>query len=95
MPAFLEKKLKKEYGENSSIPYKVMNKIGAMHGNKETKKGKALENKKHGMAKKMSVGKKWSLAKIKKTHFLDKDSDPVEYQRAIDSFAKKRSIMGS
>ena len=45
MPKFLEKKLKKEYGENSSIPYKVMNKIGAMRGNKETAKGRAMERK--------------------------------------------------
>jgi len=52
MPRFLEQKLKKEYGEDSSVPYKVMNKIGAMKGNKETKKGKAME-KKHEIAKKI------------------------------------------
>lgn len=45
MPKFLEQKLKKEYGANSDIPYKVMNKIGAMHGNKETAKGKVMEKK--------------------------------------------------
>jgi len=45
MPAFLEAKLKSEYGENSKIPYKVMNKIGAMRGNKVTKKGKAMQRK--------------------------------------------------
>jgi len=45
MPKFLENKLKKEYGANSSIPYKVMNKIGAMKGNKETAKGKMMEKK--------------------------------------------------
>ncbi len=45
MPRFLEKKLKKEYGANSSIPYKTMNKMGAMHGNKETAKGMAMEKK--------------------------------------------------
>ena len=45
MPKFLEDKLKAEYGENSKIPYKVMNKIGAMHGNKETAKGRAMERK--------------------------------------------------
>jgi len=43
MPAFLEKKLKTEYGADSSIPYKVMNSIGAMHGNKETAKGREME----------------------------------------------------
>ena len=45
MPKFLEKKLKAEYGANSNVPYKVMNAIGAMHGNKETAKGAAMEKK--------------------------------------------------
>lgn len=45
MPKFLEKKLKAEYGQNSKIPYKVMNSIGAMHGNKETAKGQEMERK--------------------------------------------------
>lgn len=52
MPRFLEQKLKKEYGEKSNIPYKVMNKLGYMKGNKETKKGRVAE-KKHAMAAKM------------------------------------------
>lgn len=42
MPKALERKLKKEYGANSAIPYKIMNKMGVMHGNKETAKGKAM-----------------------------------------------------
>lgn len=42
-PKFLEHKLQKEYGKKSDIPYKIMNKIGAMKGNKETAKGKAME----------------------------------------------------
>jgi hypothetical protein len=37
MPAFLEAKLKKEYGADSKVPYKVMNSIGAM--------GKRMEKK--------------------------------------------------
>jgi len=45
MPKFLEQKLKAEYGSNSSTPYKVMNKIGAMKGNKETSLGKKMEAK--------------------------------------------------
>lgn len=52
MPKFLESKLKKEYGAKSDIPYKIMNKMGVMHGSKETAKGKAME-KKHDMAHKM------------------------------------------
>lgn len=51
MPKFLEDKLKQEYGANSSIPYKVMNSIGAMRGNKETAKGREME-KKHAEKKK-------------------------------------------
>ena len=45
MPAFLEAKLKKEYGADSSTPYKVMNSIGAMHGSKTTAKGRAMQAK--------------------------------------------------
>lgn len=45
MPKFLEDKLKAEYGKNSKIPYKVMNSIGAMRGNKETAKGERMEAK--------------------------------------------------
>ena len=45
MPAFLEKKLKEKYGKDSDVPYKIMNSIGAMHGNKETKKGVQMEEK--------------------------------------------------
>lgn len=45
MPKFLENKLKAEYGKDSKIPYMVMNKLGAMRGNKETAKGKAMEKK--------------------------------------------------
>jgi len=45
MPKFLEDKLKAEYGANSKIPYMVMNKLGAMRGNKETAKGRAMQAK--------------------------------------------------
>ena len=45
MPAFLEEKLKKEYGANSKVPYKVMNSLGAMRGNKETARGAAMQRK--------------------------------------------------
>ena len=52
MPKFLEEKLKAEYGAKSDIPYKIMNKMGAMHGSKETAKGKAMERKHERDAKK-------------------------------------------
>lgn len=45
MPRFLEDKLKKEYGANSDVPYKVMNKIGAMRGSKETALGRQMDRK--------------------------------------------------
>ena len=51
MPKFLENKLKGEYGKDSDIPYKVMNKIGAMKGNKETKKGEMMEKKHEAKSK--------------------------------------------
>ena len=52
MPRFLEDKLKSEYGADSSIPYKVMNKMGVMRGSKETAKGRAMERKHAAKAKK-------------------------------------------
>jgi hypothetical protein len=45
MPQFLETKLKQQYGADSAVPYKVMNAIGAMHGNQETAKGREMERK--------------------------------------------------
>lgn len=45
VPKFLEDKLKAEYGAKSDVPYKVMNKLGAMRGNKITAKGRAMEAK--------------------------------------------------
>lgn len=61
MPKFLENKLKSEYGANSKIPYKIMNSIGAMKGNKETAKGRAMavkhKRKMGATAKLSSLGK--------------------------------------
>lgn len=45
MPAFLEHKLEKEYGKDNPAVYATMNKIGAMHGNKKTEKGREMEEK--------------------------------------------------
>lgn len=45
MPKFLEKKLKKQYPGNPGAVYGTMNKLGFMHGNKETAKGKKAEKK--------------------------------------------------
>lgn len=51
MPKFLEAKLKKEYGDNPHAIYGTLNKIGAMKGNKETKKGRAMEKKHEAKSK--------------------------------------------
>lgn len=45
MPKFLEEKLRKEYGDNPRAIYGTMNRIGAMRGNKETAKGRAMARK--------------------------------------------------
>lgn len=45
MPKFLEDKLRAEYGDNPHAIYGTLNAIGAMRGNKETAKGKAMEQK--------------------------------------------------
>lgn len=45
MPDFLEAKLKKQYPNNPGEVYGTMNKLGAMHGNKITAKGRAMERK--------------------------------------------------
>lgn len=56
MPEFLEKKLKAEYGNNPRAIYGTMNKIGAMHGNKITAKGMAMERK-HNAKMRLTRGK--------------------------------------
>lgn len=43
MPRILEKKLKREYPNNPHAVYGTLNKIGAMKGSKETKKGHSME----------------------------------------------------
>ncbi len=45
LPEFLERKLDKEYPNEPTAKYKIMNKLGYMKGNKETKKGKKVEAK--------------------------------------------------
>jgi hypothetical protein len=45
MPKFLEDKLRSQYGDNPHAIFGTMNKIGAMHGSKETEKGREMEKK--------------------------------------------------
>lgn len=72
MPAFLEKKLKAEYGVNSSIPYAAMNAKGFMHGNKETAKGRAAQAKHN---RDMRGKRKTSIAEMMGHKDSDKDYD--------------------
>lgn len=55
MPEFLKKQLEREYPNNPSAVWGTLNKIGAVRGNRETAKGRAME-KKH--AAKIKKGKK-------------------------------------
>jgi len=45
MPKELEEKLKKQYGVNSDIPYKIMNKMGVLHPKQARKVSKYLRKK--------------------------------------------------
>jgi len=65
MPKFLEDKLKSEYGQNSKIPYMVMNRLGTMRGNKETAKGRAMERK-HALDSKAASRIRSKAAKMMK-----------------------------
>ena len=68
MPEFLERKLKAKYGQDSDIPFKIMNKLKFMKGNKETPKGKAAqeahEDKKKSSSKVDSATKLKMLSKM-------------------------------
>lgn len=45
MPEFLLKKLKREYGADSKIPYKIANARGYMSGPNETALGRKIDQK--------------------------------------------------
>ncbi len=45
MPKFLEDKLKSEYPNNPHAVFGTLNALGAMHGNKITAKGEAMQAK--------------------------------------------------
>lgn len=45
MPAFLEEKLRQEYGNNPHAIYGTLNRLALMRGSKITPKGRALERK--------------------------------------------------
>ena len=58
MPAFLENKLKQEYPGNPRAVFGTLNNIGAMKGNKETPKGKAMQAAHDAKKKKPMLAKK-------------------------------------
>ena len=86
MPKFLEEKLKREYGEKSAIPYKVMNSIGAMRGNKETAKGEQMERKHEADMKKSPFHHTMI------THH-DDGSHTVEHHPHVKSSGKSAAFM--
>lgn len=45
MPRFLEAKLQKEYPNNPHAVWGTLNRLGAVHGNVETAKGRAMDAK--------------------------------------------------
>jgi hypothetical protein len=45
MPQFLIDKLKREYPGNNSAVYGTLNNLGAMRGNRETRKGVEMQRK--------------------------------------------------
>lgn len=52
MPEFLKRKLRAAYGDNDRAVYGTLNKIGAMRGNQETAKGRAMAKKHAAKGKK-------------------------------------------
>lgn len=64
MPAFLEKKLSAEYGKGNPRVYATMNALGAMHGNKETLKGREMAREHARKMVRVPAGKKLSLKNI-------------------------------
>jgi hypothetical protein len=68
-PRFLEQRLRKEYPNNPSAVYGTLNAIGAMAGNKETSKGRAMQAQhnrdvKAGTAKMAQGGKVQAPRKV-------------------------------
>lgn len=78
MPKFLEAKLKAEYGANSAVPYKVMNTLGVMRGNKITPKGAAMD-KKHAVN--MAPGLKQPSAPVAQP--WQRPVKPVGWQKPV------------
>lgn len=73
MPKFLEDKLKAEYPNNPNAVYGTLNNLGAMHGNKETPKGAAMQAKhnrdmKAGTAQEMHPKMQQRAQMVKEAH---------------------------
>lgn len=89
MPRFLEERLKKEYGKDSDIPYKIMNKLGFMHGNKETSKGKKAEEK-HEKGIEGEKDKEIEMKKIKKEVSLGGKLDDKTRGQILNKIMRKK-----
>lgn len=71
MPAFLEEKLKKEYGNNKHAIYGTLNKLGYMKGNKETKKGEKADKKHEAKSRALKKVKNLENAREKGSKTID------------------------
>lgn len=90
MPKFLEAKLRAEYGNNAHAIYGTMNKLGAMHGNKITAKGREMERKHEADMKKEGPGHGYHHTMI--THHSD-GSHTVEHHPHVKPSGKSAAFM--
>lgn len=99
MPKFLEGRLKAEYGAHSTVPYKVMNALGVMHGNTETPKGAAMQAKHDKASKPLhpALQKRAGQVKVASQHLgstvpgfhgLPKAQKMTAIQRHVNRIAK-------
>ena len=85
MPKFLEERLKKEYGKDSDVPYKIMNKLGFMRGSKTTTKGRAAEVKHKGVH-----GEKEKESEVKDEKLVGQKLPASFKSKMVDKLTKKR-----
>lgn len=83
MPKELEAKLKREYGANSKIPYKIMNKLGLMNDAKHPSGGRI-----HKDYTATSQGNKITLRRSPKAKALAHKTDAKEGNKEVHARLK-------
>ena len=86
MPKFLEDKLKAEYPNDKAAPFKIMNKLGYMKGNKITAKGVEADNK---HKKKLSMAQEFEMAYIGFKALAAKTSPAIAASIGRKKYGKK------